>query len=106
MTLEHMHSQNSGLLCCSFIYFHHMFLIIQQEAGYSTQMQFFIFSSQPYIYSVIWLEKKRIYVKILTELHIFSPLNYENVVFGMPSVCVYGWMWAMRVLEWLDRFYS
>jgi hypothetical protein len=43
---------------------------------------------------------------ILIDLHVFSLLDYENVVFGILSLYIYVWMYALLALERLDRFNS
>jgi hypothetical protein len=49
---------------------------------------------------------KKIHVKILTNLHIYSTPKYENVVFGMSSVCTSVWMCILLAPEWLGwRFF-
>lgn len=48
--------------------------------------------------------EKKIGLKILIYLHVFSPLDYEEVVFGMPTVCIY--MCISLVPGWLDRVCS
>jgi hypothetical protein len=48
------------------------------------------------------------YLEFLTNLNVFSSPQYEKVVFGMQSVCVYEYMYMFPSLvpEPLDRFYS
>jgi hypothetical protein len=43
---------------------------------------------------------------ILTELHIYSPSDYEKMGFGMPSVCIYVCMYVMCVCMYVCLFIS
>jgi hypothetical protein len=48
---------------------------------------------------------KRIVLENLTDLHVLSPCDYKTSGFGY-TVCLYVWMSASLVSEWLNKFYS
>lgn len=39
---------------------------------------------------------------MLTDLHIFSTPDYEEVVFGIPSICIHGFTPHQHLNGWTD----